>query len=270
MLTRAFFLVFYGGDACLRQSFVLSRRCQCRVLSIDYRMPPDHPFPKAVTDVISVWKELLSNPSAIPGVAGPFKAENMAMYGMSAGGGLSAAAILYLKDQKLPLPAAVGLYTPWVELGNVGDSRWTNMSLDLALFQHEGILGEAGKLYAGSYSLTHPYVSPVYGDPKGWPPTIFVGTIASARSDDCSSCVRAHFFCLLFLPLYAITRSREPATSSSPTRPVSTAPSATPETTTPNSTLQRACGTWSQGFRCPRLGRPMERWPSFSRSMSRG
>lgn len=164
----------YGGAACYRQSFTLSQLCQCRVLSVDYGMPPDHPFPKAVDDVVSVYMELLSNPGVVPGKQGTYKPADLGIYGMSAGGGLSAATILCLKDRKLPLPAVVGLFTPWVELDNIGDSRFTNHQLDLALFQNNGLLSASAALYAGPYTLRHPYISPVYGDPSGWPPTIFI------------------------------------------------------------------------------------------------
>jgi acetyl esterase/lipase len=167
--------VFYAGDGCYRNSFSLSQLCQCRVLSVDYGMPPDHPvsleldilhhlesrlnsvsyqqFPKAIEDVLAVYLALLSTPNLIPGKQGVHKPQHLAMYGMSAGGGLAAATVLWLKDQKQPLPAVVGLYTPWVELDNIGDSRWTNQMLDLALFQVNFGFGRVGFWSSGCFVL---------------------------------------------------------------------------------------------------------------------
>ncbi|KAI9004996.1 alpha/beta hydrolase fold-domain-containing protein [Hyaloraphidium curvatum] len=177
----------YTGSRCARNVQRIPDICQVRALSIDYRSAPDHPFPAALDDVAAVYLALLSTPNLIPGRSGTYKPSQIGMFGVSAGGGLIAATVLYLKDNKHPLPAAVALFTPWAELDEIGDSRFTNKHLDLSLFEHAGgVLEASAKLYAGSYSLKHPYISPVYGDPRGWPPTIFVsGTRDLLLSDSC-------------------------------------------------------------------------------------
>lgn len=131
-----------------------------RVVSVDYRMPPDHPFPAAPEDCVAVYQALIEtiDPSRI--VIG----------GGSAGGNIAAAATLMIRDRGLPMPAATVLLTPEVDLTEAGDSFRTNQDLDVIL-KHG--LPECNQLYADGHDLTDPYVSPLFGDfTKGFPPTL--------------------------------------------------------------------------------------------------
>jgi len=133
------------------------------VVSVDYRMPPEHPFPAAVDDGLAVYRELLErfDPGAI------------AIIGTSAGGGLAAAVTLAARDAGLPLPAAVVMHTPWTDLSKTGDSYFTNDGVDPVLRSYDGTLEVMARMYAGKASLTHPLVSPVYADySKGFPPSM--------------------------------------------------------------------------------------------------
>lgn len=134
-----------------------------RTVSVDYRMPPDHPFPAAPEDCVAVYKELIKTVSP----------KRIVIGGSSAGGNLAAAATLMIRDRGLPLPAGAVLLTPEVDLTESGDSFRTNEDLDVVL---KGGLPECNALYANGHDLRDPYLSPLFADfTKGFPPT-FVQT----------------------------------------------------------------------------------------------
>jgi acetyl esterase/lipase/predicted SnoaL-like aldol condensation-catalyzing enzyme len=131
-----------------------------RVVSVDYRMPPDHPFPAAPEDCVAVYKALLETVDPARIVIG----------GGSAGGNLAAAATLMIRDRGLPMPAGVILLTPEVDLTESGDSFRTNEDLDIILKRG---LPECNALYAGGHDLTDPYLSPLFADfTRGFPPAL--------------------------------------------------------------------------------------------------
>ncbi|WP_291048884.1 alpha/beta hydrolase fold domain-containing protein [Herbiconiux sp.] len=141
----------------------------------DYRMPPLHPFPAALDDVATVYRALLAvkSPDAI--VVG----------GGSAGGNLAAALLLRAKDEGLPMPAALVLNTPEVDLTESGDSFTTLADVSVGLQS----LREANLLYAGGHALDEPYLSPLFGDLTGFPPTLLTG---GTRDLFLSNTVRMH------------------------------------------------------------------------------
>ncbi len=171
--------VFNGGKAGLIEAILIANRTEIPVISIDYRMPPKHPFPAALEDVVLVWKGLLKR----------WDAKSMALGGTSAGGGLVLASIHKFKELELPLPGALFAGTPWSDLTKTGDSYFTNEGIDTVLVSYEGILDGAAKLYAGNYKLTNSLISPVYGDFKGFPPTYLV---SGTRDMFLSNTVRVH------------------------------------------------------------------------------
>ncbi len=131
-----------------------------RTVSVDYRMPPDHPFPAAPNDCVAVYKALLENHDPARIIIG----------GSSAGGNLAAATTLMIRDRGLPLPAGTILLTPEVDLTEAGDSFQTNADLDVVLKRG---LPEANALYAGGHDLHDPYLSPLFADfTAGFPPTL--------------------------------------------------------------------------------------------------
>ncbi len=152
-----------GGDLSVMEGLGLAVEGPYRVVSVDYRMPPDDPFPAAVNDGVAVYRELLK--STEPG--------NIAIFGSSAGGGLAAAVTLAARDQGLPLPGAVVMHTPWADLSKTGDSYFTNEGVDPVLPTYDGVLEGAALIYAGDAGLNHPLVSPVYADfAPGFPPAL--------------------------------------------------------------------------------------------------
>ena len=166
--------VFGGGEAAIPEAAVISAFAGIPSVAVDYRMPPDHPFPAAVDDVVAVYRELLKDHA--PG--------QIAIGGTSAGGGLSLAAIHRMKSLDLPVPGAAYLGTPWADLTDASDSLHTLEGIDRILVTYDGMLASAAKLYAAGTPLTDPLISPVYGDFAGFPPTYLVtGTRDMLLSD---------------------------------------------------------------------------------------
>ncbi len=172
--------VQFAGELSVLEGASLALAGSYRVLSVDYRMPPEHPFPAAVDDAVSVYRELLKSHSS----------QQIALFGASAGGGLVAATIVSLRDQGLPMPAAAILNTPWSDLSKTGDSYFTLDGVDPVLPSYDNFLGAAARLYAGEAGLQHPLVSPVYADyTQGFPPSLLI----SGTRDLLLSCtVRLH------------------------------------------------------------------------------
>lgn len=150
-----------------------------KVISIDYRMPPDHPYPAALDDAITVWK-------AATKMAAP---RNMAIFGSSAGGNLTLAMILRAKQDNLPLPGAIAPGTPMSDLTNAGDSFHTNAMLDNVLVAPNASCDKRAALYTNGHDLKDPMLSPVYGDMRGFPPAILT---TGTRDLFLSSTVRVH------------------------------------------------------------------------------
>lgn len=143
----------------------IARATQARALVIDYRLAPEHPFPAAVEDAVAAYRWLLST-----GIA----PERIAVAGDSAGGGLTLATLLALRDAKLPLPAAGVCMSPWTDLEGTGASAQPG-GADDPLLQLAG-LREMGQHYAAA-NPRHPHAAPLYADYRGIPPLLIqVGT----------------------------------------------------------------------------------------------
>lgn len=171
--------VFGGGEAATNEAVMMAGLGGYRVISVDYRMPPEAPFPAALDDALTVWRAMAQS----------VKPENMGVFGSSAGGGLALAMVLRARDEGLPPPAAVSAGTPWSDLDKIGDSYFANEYVDNMLVTWDGWLGAAAKLYAGGHDLKHPYLSPVYGDFRNFPPTILT---TGTRDLFLSNTVRVH------------------------------------------------------------------------------
>ena len=149
-----------GGASAAHQAMVTADLAGMRAFSVDYRMPPDHPFPAGLNDCIEAYRLLLAR----------YKPQNIAVCGASAGGGLAAAFVLKARDLGLPMPAACVLATPEVDLTESGDTFETNDTIDIVL-KHR--LSNSILLYADGHDLKDPYLSPIFGDfSKGFSPTI--------------------------------------------------------------------------------------------------
>ncbi len=168
-------LILCGGEMCRIMGIGTAMRLQRRVWSIDYRMPPEHPYPAALDDCMAAYRALLAERSP----------SEIVVSGGSAGGNLAAALILRARDEGLPLPAGVILGTPEIDLTESGDSFHTNLGVDPSLRS----LMPVNLLYADGHDLTHPYLSPLFGDLKGFPSTILT---TGTRDLYLSNTVRMH------------------------------------------------------------------------------
>jgi acetyl esterase/lipase len=168
-------LIFFGGsDAVRLNAKFMARRTGRAAYSVDYRMPPDHPYPAALDDVVAAYRALLE-------IRRP---EEIVVSGISAGGNLAAALLLRSRDEGLPMPAGVILLTPEVDLTESGDTFQTLMGLDIL-----PLLIEVNRLYADGCDLAHPYLSPLFGDVSAFPPA-FLQT--GTRDLFLSNTVRLH------------------------------------------------------------------------------
>ncbi|MYE12012.1 MAG: alpha/beta hydrolase [Gammaproteobacteria bacterium] len=144
----------------------LANASRTRILSIDYRLAPEHPFPAALEDALTCYRWLLEqghDPTRI------------AVAGESAGGGLTLALLMQCRDLSLPMPACGVPISPWVDMElSFGESLTRNEGIDLAPVEPLR-LGRAA--YAGEKHLRNPLASPLYGDLSGLPPLLVqVGT----------------------------------------------------------------------------------------------
>lgn len=134
-----------------------------RVISIDYTNPPAAQWDKVQSEIGAVLNTL-----AASGIA----PARTALFGDSAGGNLAIRAVLNLRDEGKPMPAAVLLFSPWADLTNAGDTAITLAEADPTL-SYDGLLASSARAYAGSLDLQDPRVSPLYADfGKGFPPTL--------------------------------------------------------------------------------------------------
>ncbi len=129
------------------------------VLSLDYRLAPENPFPAAVEDSVAAFRFLMEQ-----GIA----PNRIVIAGDSAGGGLTIATMLSLRDQDLPLPAAGACLSPWADLTMTAASYTTN---EEALAARDRLIGYA-QLYLNETDTRHPLASPIFADLNGLPPLL--------------------------------------------------------------------------------------------------
>lgn len=171
--------VFAPGEAGTLEAIAMAGFGHMKVISVDYRMPPDDPYPAAMDDAMAAWKELVRRE----------KPANTGMFGTSTGGGMTLALVQRIKEEKQPLPAAIAPGTPWSDLTETGDSYFTNEGVDNGLVAYAPLLSAAARLYAHGQDLKDPHLSPVYGDFHGFPPTILT---SGTRDLFLSNTVRVH------------------------------------------------------------------------------
>jgi len=152
----------------------ISRVSNSRVLLIDYRRAPENPFPAALEDAITAYKWLIDSEGIKP--------ENLIIGGESAGGGLTLATLLKLRDTGIPLPAAALVLSPWADLDMTGETIRTKARVDP--LANPSDLFFLASLYVGEDDPKNPYISPLYGDLKGLSPMIIqVGSAEILLSD---------------------------------------------------------------------------------------
>ena len=173
-------LYFHGGGYC--SGSILSHRgmvsetgraAKVRTLALGYRLAPESPFPAALDDAVSAYEFLLSE-----GFAG----ESIAIGGDSAGGGLTLATLIRLRDGGRPLPACAWLVSPWVDLEMTGATLDSKADVDPLI--HRDYLEELASNYVGAGDRRDPLISPIHADLAGLPPMLVqVGTAETLLDD---------------------------------------------------------------------------------------
>ena len=162
-----------GGPKLYRQvTWRIADAAHAAVISVDYALAPEHPFPAAVDDVFAAWRALLAE---------GFDPGRCAVLGDSAGGGLALALALKLRDEGVPLPAAVVAISPWTDLAITGLSAQPGASDPM---MDASALAPMAAEYLAGADPRDPYASPLYGDLHDLPPILIqVGDDEILRDD---------------------------------------------------------------------------------------
>jgi acetyl esterase/lipase len=151
----------------------LSKAAQARILALDYRLAPEHPFPAPVEDATAAYRWMLAQ---------GLKPSRIAVAGDSAGGGLTVAALVAFRDAGLPMPAAGIPISPWVDLEAIGESMKTRSSQD-PIVKPE-MIREIARVYLAGQNPRSPLAAPLYADLHGLPPLLIHVGDAEALLDD--------------------------------------------------------------------------------------
>lgn len=136
----------------------LARCSGATIYTPDYRLAPEHPYPAALDDAMSAYQALLNE---------GYSPDHIAIAGDSAGGGLSLALAMRLRDEQLPLPSSLTVFSPWTDLSQ---SALSSPATEAVIPQPW--IDKAAQLYCGNEPVNAPYISPIYGDLSGLPPIL--------------------------------------------------------------------------------------------------
>ncbi|HMK79118.1 MAG TPA: alpha/beta hydrolase [Xanthobacteraceae bacterium] len=171
--------VLNPGEAGLPEAVMMAGFGGFKVISVDYRMPPEAYFPAALDDGMAVYKNVLKT----------MQARNIGIIGTSAGGALVLEMGLRAKQLNLPMFGAIAAGTPMSDVTKVGDTFYTNEMVDNVLVSRDGFCDAGTKVYAAGHDLNDPLLSPVYGDFASFAPTILT---SGTRDLLLSNTVRVH------------------------------------------------------------------------------
>jgi acetyl esterase/lipase len=173
-------LYFHGGVYVLGDAFQaaglaaqIGRRTRARVISVDYRLAPEHPYPAAVDDALAAYQALLHTGTDPSGIA---------FAGESAGGGLAVATLVNARDHGLPLPAAAYLMSPYADLTLAGPTMDTKREVDV-LMSRDNLRSRVTDYTAG-HDPALGLISPVFADLSGLPPLIIQAGSHEVLLDD--------------------------------------------------------------------------------------
>lgn len=177
--TRAILYVHGGGyvigslDSHRHAAAEIGRAAAARVLALDYRLAPEHPFPAPVEDTLAGYRHLLAQ---------GFSPSQIALAGDSAGGGLVVAAMLAIRDAGLPQPACGWCISPWIDMESTGDSVTAKAAEDPTV-QKAG-LDFMARTYLAGADPRHPHASPLHADLAGLAPLLIQVGAAETLLDD--------------------------------------------------------------------------------------
>lgn len=171
-----------GGPASHRPLAThLAAAADATVVVLDYRLAPEHGCPAALDDAAAAWEWLLARDEVAPATA--------AVVGDSAGGGLALALLTRLAAERGPLPGAVALLSPWVDLRGTAPSLTGNDPTDVVL--SPALLERWAAWYRGDLPADDPRVSPMLGELSGLPPTLVIATDTEILLDDATGVTAA-------------------------------------------------------------------------------
>jgi acetyl esterase/lipase len=173
-------LYFHGGVYALGSAALgadlaseIGRRIDASVISVEYRLAPEHPYPAAVDDAVAAYDALLQR-----GVA----PTDIVLAGESAGAGLAVAALVAARDRGLPMPAAALLMSPWADLTLTGASMDTKQGIDPLLSRDRFLPAVAD--YVGGHDPSAGLISPIFGRLSGLPPLVIQAGSNEVLLDD--------------------------------------------------------------------------------------
>ena len=178
--TDAAFLYIHGGgwvagspETHRSLTWRLTKQIGIPVFAIDYRLAPEHPFPAGLDDCVAAYRGL---------IASGVDASSIVVGGDSAGGNLTMALAVRLRDEGMPMPAALVCLSPALDFTYSGASVTENADADTFFIPE--IMSTVAPIYHPGTDAKHPYLSPVFGDASGLPPTLFqVGATEMLRDD---------------------------------------------------------------------------------------
>ena len=178
--SRRVVLYFHGGvyvmgDAALAADLAsqVGRRTRAKVISVDYRLAPEHPYPAAVDDALAAYRGLLDNGTA---------PSDIAFAGESAGGGLAIATLVNARDHGLPLPAAAYAMSPYADLTLAGATLQAKREVDVLM--SEAALRARVTAYTAGQDAALGLISPIFADLSGLPPLIIQAGTHEVLLDD--------------------------------------------------------------------------------------
>jgi len=154
--------VLNPGEPGTREGTLMAGFGRVKVISVDYRTSSDAPYPAALDDCVAVYRDLLKS----------MPPQRIAVFGTSTGGALTMALVLRARQEGMPLPAAIAPGSPWSDMTKTGDTFHSHNMVDNFQVSYDGYLKDSAYLYANGRDLKDPMLSPIYGDLKGFPPTI--------------------------------------------------------------------------------------------------
>jgi acetyl esterase/lipase len=167
--------VYVLGDAFMAADLAsqVGRRTDAKVISVDYRLAPEHPYPAAVDDALAAYEALLDNGTS---------PSDIAFAGESAGGGLAVATLVNARDHGLPLPAAAFVMSPYADLTLAGATMETKHEVD-PLLSRENLQPRVTDYTAGQDAALG-LISPIFADLSGLPPLIIQAGTHEVLLDD--------------------------------------------------------------------------------------